>query len=155
MTEGSDPAEVCTLDNICDEDARILSWQVDYSDSRSLDNWIQRLDLTCEPAWKASILGTILAFAQCLTLLPMPRLADRIGRKWVLKIARIFDCIFYTLVVVTRSYTVTLIALIGLGMVSPGRLNVGLPYMNEWLPRSKQTLMQVVRLLEQSTIFIF
>ena len=67
----------------------------------------------------------------------MPKLADRFGRKWVFKITRILDCIFYTLVVATRSYTVTLIALIGLGMTSPGRLNVGVPYMNEWFPRNK------------------
>ena len=109
----------------------------------------------CEPAWKASILGTSFSFAQCLTLLLMPKLADRFGRKWVFKTTRIFDCVFYTLLVATRSYTVTLIALIGFGMATAGRLNVGVPYMNEWLPRSSQTIMQVIRLMEQAIVFCF
>ena len=32
--------EICVAENICAEDPRILSWTVDYSNERSLDNWI-------------------------------------------------------------------------------------------------------------------
>ena len=109
----------------------------------------------CEPAWKASIFGSCFAFAQCLTLLFTPKLADKFGRKWVFKITRIFDCILYTLIVASDNYFVTLGALIGLGVTTPGRLNVGVPYMNEWFPRSKQTMVQVTRLMEQAIVFCF
>ena len=107
----------------------------------------------CEPAWKASILGTFFAFSQCLTLLITPKLADKFGRKWIFKVTRMFDCIFYMMIVSSDNYFVTLVALIGLGMNTPGRLNVGVPYMNEWFPRSNQTLVQVTRLMEQAIVF--
>ena len=94
------------------------------------------------------MLGTSFAFAQCLTLLLTPKVADRFGRKWVFKVTRVLDCILYTLIIVSDSYAVNLIALIGLGLTTPGRLNVGVPYMNEWFPRKKQTIVQVVRLME-------
>jgi len=32
--------EICIAENICAEDPRILSWEVDYSSELSLDNWI-------------------------------------------------------------------------------------------------------------------
>jgi len=32
--------EICSVENICSEDPRILSWAVDYSNELSLDNWI-------------------------------------------------------------------------------------------------------------------
>ena len=35
-----DVAEICTAENICAEDPRILSSAVDYSNEVSLDNWI-------------------------------------------------------------------------------------------------------------------
>ena len=40
-------------------------------------------------------------------------------------------------------------------MATPGRLNVGVPYMNEWFPRKNQTLVQVVRLMEQALVHCF
>ena len=30
---------LCTRENICDGDERIISWDIDYSDNRSLHNW--------------------------------------------------------------------------------------------------------------------
>ena len=38
--ETADP-ELCTRENICDEHPQIASWEVDWSNSRSLNNWIQ------------------------------------------------------------------------------------------------------------------
>ena len=107
----------------------------------------------CEPAWKASILGSSFAFAMCLTMLITPKIADKYGRKWVFKVTRILDCILYTMIVTIDSYVVTLIVLIGLGIATPGRLTVGVPYMNEWFPRSKQTMVQVTRIMEQAIVF--
>ena len=94
----------------------------------------------CEPAWKASILGTGFAFGQALLLLLTPKLADRFGRKWIYKLTRIFDCILYTIMIVSEDYYVTLVVCIMLGIATPGRLNVGVPYMGEWFPRRRQTM---------------
>lgn len=32
---------ICTRENICAGDTRILSWEIDYTDNRSLQNWQQ------------------------------------------------------------------------------------------------------------------
>ena len=109
----------------------------------------------CEPAYKASLLGVAFSVANCLTLLCMPKLADRVGRKWIFKITRIADCVLYTIVLFSNNYYATLIALIGLGACTSGRLNVGVPYMNEWFPTRTQTVVQVVRLMEQASVFVF
>ena len=83
----------------------------------------------CEPAWKASMLGTCFAFGQALLLFITPKLADRFGRKWIFKLTRIFDCVLFTMIIVTKDYYVTLVVCTLLGILTPGRLNVGVPYM--------------------------
>ena len=32
---------ICTQENICASDERILAWEIDYSNDRSLNNWVQ------------------------------------------------------------------------------------------------------------------
>ena len=72
-----------------------------------------------------------------VTMLIIPRLADKHGRKRIFVAAKIFDCLFYTIVVFSKNYYLTLAALLGLGMSTPGRLNVGMPYLNEWFPTKR------------------
>lgn len=40
MDVGDEHDEICTRENICAGDARILSWQVDYTNNRSLHNYV-------------------------------------------------------------------------------------------------------------------
>ena len=93
----------------------------------------------CEPAWKASMLGTGLALAQCLTLLLIPKLADRYGRRCIFKVTRFINCALYAVILISDNYYVILAALIGTGLSFAGLLNVGIPYLNEWFPRRRQT----------------
>ena len=109
----------------------------------------------CDPFWKATLIGTCFIFAQCLTMLIVPKLADKFGRKPAFMIARIMDSCLYGIVLFTTSYKLMLAAMIGLGLTTPARLNVGLPYMNEWFPRRRQTLVQVLRFVEQACITVF
>ena len=36
-----DQDSICTQENICEGDERILSWEIDYENNRSLHNWVQ------------------------------------------------------------------------------------------------------------------
>ena len=38
LTDGA-AEEICTRENICNGDSRITSWEVDFDNNRSLDNW--------------------------------------------------------------------------------------------------------------------
>lgn len=144
---------MCTVENICGGDPRILAWEIDFEDNRSLQNWIQQLGLMCEPAWKASILGSVFAMGHVFTLLFIPHLADKLGRKWIYTVSRLVDCLCFLVLLVSRNYTLMAIALGGLGAATAGRLNVGTVYLCEWFPKRKQTFILSVRIMEQASIF--
>ena len=88
----------------------------------------------CEPDTKATLLGSLFSVSMCLTALWLPGLADKCGRRRIFAITRVVDCLAYTCILVSRSYTVTLVSIVCLGAATPGRLMVGIPYLNEWFP---------------------
>lgn len=130
-------ASICTAENICDEDPRIANWQVDYSNNRSLQNWQQRLDLMCEPDWKASLLGAVWCLSWSVMLLWVPKLADKTGRKRIFVLARLLECACYTVLIFARDYKVVVCAFIVFGACSVGRINVGVVYLSEWFPTNR------------------
>ena len=154
LTPGS-LEDVCTIDNICEGDSRIISWKVDFDDKRSLHNFLQRLDLTCEPAWKASMLAVVFGICWSIMLLVTPKISDKFGRKWIFTITRFLDCVAFTVLVMAESYTVALISLGFLGALTPGRYNTGIPYLAEWFPKRKSSFVLSFRLVELSVYLIF
>ena len=74
-------SEICTKYNICADDPRIATWQADPSSDKFLDNWKQRLELTCVDDWKIGMIGASLFLGWTLTLLILPSYADRRGRR--------------------------------------------------------------------------
>ena len=72
----SNEDQICTVENICGNHPDIESWSIDYSNERSLDNWVQQLDLMCESDWKGGFLGSAFYFFWCLSLLFVARKAD-------------------------------------------------------------------------------
>ena len=72
--------EVCTAENICINDSRIESWEVDYTNPESIHNWYEQLDLMCETSSLIGTFGSAFFFGWCLTLLWVPRLSDIYGR---------------------------------------------------------------------------
>ena len=143
--------EICTQENICAGDARILSWAVDFSNDRSLHNWVEQLDLMCEPEWKGGLLGTAFYFSWCLALLVIPRLADKIGRKWLFLVSRLVECVLFLATLCIRSYWGMFALLCALGVAAAGRINVGTVFMTEWCQRKHQTK---VHMLSQTGLSI-
>lgn len=134
---------ICTRENICDGDARIANWSIDYTDNRSLHNWQQQLDLMCEPDWKAGLLGTVLYIFWCISLLIVPRQADRFGRRWLFLSSRIAETVLYLGVLVVTEYWTMLGLMIALGLCAAGRVNVGTVYVTEWFPRKNHTVLHM------------
>ena len=149
-----DSPEICIAENICAEDARISSWEIDYSDDRSLDNWNQKLGLMCEPDWKGAILGSALIFSQLLTLPILPPLADKYGRRHFFLGGRLFEMILYTILMFTESWYVMLGVMIGWGLASTTRLTIGLTYLVELYPKNQQTRIIVFCFSESAVIYI-
>ena len=129
---------VCTVANICEKDPRIYSWRVDYSNERSLDNWIQKLDLMCEPAWKGALLGSVSFASMLLTLAVLPSLADKYGRKYIFLCGRVVDCIIFTLLLWTRSWEGMVFLMACFGMTHTTHTNIGRVYLQEFFPKKRQ-----------------
>jgi len=127
--------QICSAENICSEDPRILSWAVDYSNELSLDNWIQKLGLMCEPDWKGAMLGSAGFFGQLLTLPILPLLADKFGRKNFFLGGRVIETILFSVLMYTTNWFVMVGVMLGFGMLATSRLTIGITYLVELFPK--------------------
>ena len=145
-------AAVCTRELICS--GEVDDWEIDYSDNRSLHNWQQQLDLMCEPDWKAGLLGTILYIFWCISLLVVPRLADRFGRRWLFLSSRLVETFLYSAVLLINDYWTMIGLMVALGLCAAGRVNVGTVYVTEWFPRKNHTALHILFAGETSIGYI-
>jgi len=98
----------------------------------------------CEPDWKAGLLPTIMYLSWCVSLLIVPRLADKFGRKFLFQGARLAETAIYLAILLVQNYWAMLGLMIGLGLCGAGRVNVGTVYLTEWFPRKNQTALHMV-----------
>jgi len=108
----------------------------------------------CEPEWKGGLLGSVLYFFWCVSLLFVPRLADKYGRRWIFLVARLCECLLYTVSMFTKDYYVMLGIMSTFGLAATGRLNISAVYLQEWVPKRYQTTIAVISVMEQSLLEI-
>ena len=71
----------CTREEICTNSQNVREYKIDYSSDKSLVNWYEQLDLVCEPDWKIALIGSAFFVGWVITLLWVPRISDKHGRK--------------------------------------------------------------------------
>lgn len=130
----TDPEQVCTAENICDNDPEISSWAVDWNSKKSLYNWQQKLDLMCRPGWQVGALGSVYFIGYVLTLLWLPKLADIHGRKELFTWGMVAQTICFTVIMFTKQYYVMIAAIFGFGFLASIRQVTGFIYFLELLP---------------------
>ena len=59
------PETACVAENICS--GKIVSYEIDWEDSRSLHNWVEKLDLVCCPSWKVGMMGSMVFVGWVIT----------------------------------------------------------------------------------------
>ena len=148
-----DPS-ICTKENICDDDPRIASWEADPDSPDTLDNWQQKLDLTCVDSWKISMIGASLFIGMAVTLLWLPSIADRRGRKQVFWLGMACQQLLYTGLMLTHSLAVMIVLVFLFGMLSSVRLNVGYIYLMEVLPKKAQTNVTSCWSVQEAAIYV-
>ena len=99
--------------------------------------------------------GTVFCIGWALTVLIIPRFSDKFGWRMIYTITRFADCVLYTVFIVSKNYLVNLLAIACLGALTPGRFNVGVPYMTEWFPTRHSRMVQSIRLGDSSVLVIF
>ena len=130
-----DPAAACSAENICAVPSPILTYQIDWDNIYSLHNWVEKLDLTCTPGWKIGMLGSAVFVGWVITLLWVPRLSDRYGRKWVFVVGMWTDCVAFVAMFLTHNINVMIAVIFVFGLCTTIRINIGFVYMMELMPK--------------------
>ena len=127
----------CTVDNICNDsvNSAFSSWEADPDSEKTLNNWQQKLDLTCTSDFLVGMIGASLFFGWCVTLLWLPNMADRYGRKNIFWAGMVIDFFLYIGLLVTSNLYVMITMWFSFGMMSAVRINVGYVYHMELLPK--------------------
>jgi MFS family permease len=81
-----EPKEFCGKENI--------SYEIDFSDNRSLLNWVDSLDLVCQPKWMLGMQGSSYFIGFVISSFTFLPLSDVIGRKPTLIIAFLMHLVF-------------------------------------------------------------
>ena len=102
----------------------------------TLYNWQQKLDLTCVDEWKIGMIGASLGFGWCSTLLWLPILSDKTGRKRIFQFGMLSDLLLYTGLLLTDSLAVMIMLYFIFGMMTSIRVQVGFVYLMEILPKN-------------------
>ena len=134
----SDPDDVCTAKNICNDDKRIDTWDIDWDDSNSLHNWIERLDMMCMPDWQVGLLGSAFWIGFITTMLWIPRISDVRGRMQLFRVGCVVSAALYIVLVFSKNYYLTITAIFFFGVTNTIRTIIGFVYMTELMPKSSQ-----------------
>lgn len=99
----------------------------------SLVNWSQQLRLICRPGWQIGLIGSVCGW--CLTLLWLPQLSNRFGRKVMLIASNTANFVFFIVFLVSESFTAIVVASLLVGFATSAKIGVGLPYLLELVLR--------------------
>lgn len=131
--------DICTKEYICAGDDRIATWEADPNSTKTLYNWQQKLDLTCVDDWKIGMIGASLFIGWCVTLLWLPSIADKKGRRNLFWFGMVCDLALYTGLMLTHRLGVMIFIYFCFGMICSIRIQVGYVYLMEVLPKKAQT----------------
>ena len=73
----------CTRDQFCSADVlgKPSSWEVDWTNRFSLNNWISILDMHCSSSFEIGLFGSLFFAGYLLSCAIFPPLSDKFGRK--------------------------------------------------------------------------
>ena len=145
----------CERAQICAEDSQITSWHVDWQSEKSLDNWITRFDLHCEPKWKLALPGACAFIFWTISSFIFPPLSDIYGRKKFFIVGQVITFGIHFWMWMTRSYIVIIVMCALCGVMTPIRVMIAYNYMIEMLPKRWQIPSGLTYLVFEGLTFIY
>jgi len=104
---------------------------VDWNSEFSLHNWFDSLHLLCQARWKVAALGASIFLGWIMTMLWLPMLSDRYGRKKFFYAGICLQFVVFTVTLTTSSLEITIICNFLYGCLSSLRLQVGFLYLSD------------------------
>ena len=147
----------CTTDDFCPVEGvtKNVTYEIDYTDSETLHNWVEKLDLFCEPKWKIGMMGSAFFIGWSASILILPRLSDVSGRKIFWRVGMTLQTLCFVLMFLTKSLNFMIIIFFSLGVLSSIRVGVGFAYFMEMLPQKWQTPAGSVFQMIEASVSIF
>lgn len=108
--------------------------RINTTSTHTLDNWVDRLDLVCQPAWKIGLIGSMYLFGWSIGCLFVPRFGDVYGRKWPFMISMGASIIFHLGLTLSKNIDLTSALFFLLGLCTPGNSNIAYVYLIELVP---------------------
>lgn len=104
-----------------------------YEDNTSLHNWVAQLDLLCVPGFRLGLLGSMYFAGWASTVLIVPTMADKTGRKFWFVISTFLT--FCTMIgfMLSRRLNLTIGLMFLAGAANSGRVMVGFVFGQEFL----------------------
>jgi MFS family permease len=132
IKNGSNDVFDCVEANFCGN-PDITFW-VDREHPDTIYNWAEQIGLICRPGWQVGLLGSVLFAGWCSTLLWMPKLSERLGRKTMFAYALAVNVVLYSVIQFTSSFISLMVSLFLIGFFNSAKLGVGWPYLIELVP---------------------
>ena len=96
--------KVCERKEFCPElGGIVMEHRVDWSEPKSLHNWVERLDMECTPKVDFGFMGSLVFAGWTFASLFVPRLADLYGRRLIFIINLVVQACIIGLIVVSKS----------------------------------------------------
>jgi hypothetical protein len=109
-TIGGEPVVDCSAEQICQgTNTAQIPYTVNYNNHTSLHNWVEQIDLVCAPSLKLSLIGSMFFAGWAATVLFVPLLADKIGRKWIFFFSVLLTWIVFGSFLASKSITTTIV----------------------------------------------
>jgi MFS family permease len=99
----------------------------------TLDNWVEKFDMLCEPKWKIGLLGSMYFIGVIVGMTFVPPLADAFGRKIIFIVTLIISVFAQLGLILTNNLYEAYVYQFFIGSTFAGRVIVGLNYMLEFV----------------------
>jgi MFS family permease len=150
------PKDQCNHELMCStggEQPNVI--RVDWTSHHSLYNWVDRLNLACEPGWKIGFIGSMYLMGWSAGCLFIPRLGDVYGRRKPFLICSALSVLVYLGLLLSKNIDLTMALYLLLGLSTPGKVNIGYVYLLELVPTAWQTYVGTVLLIGDGSTMIF
>lgn len=148
---GSTTTYACEPKDFCNDPG--VQWQIDYSDQKSLYNWVEKLSLVCRPQWQVGLLGSSVFIGTVMTFF-LPVLSDKYGRKSFFQVGVTINLIAYTFIMINTHFWTQCVLLLIVGLNSPTTYVIGFGYLQELVGNDHKAIYATIWNLSEGLIFV-
>ena len=113
----------------------MISWEVDWTYSNSLHNWVTWLDLYCVESYQLGIFGSLYFLGFLISCLIFPPLSDKYGRRNFFMLGALLQLLAISAKMTFRSKEIFLALMFVLGFSQPMKSMIAYSHLMEFLPR--------------------